>query len=254
MFQAAMGEAPLLFGGGAVQSLENGGKRLRLSAAHNLEAGQAIAIGGELRFVTTVIDTSTVDVSAPFSDSIGAGDPVGATVTYRLGKKLPSISIFDYWSPEGAVQRIAHGAAVNELRMKVNGDFHEFEFRGPARDVIDSVSFEDGQGGLTSWPEEPGIEGFDYSIIPGHLGQVWLGSAPDRFFSMTDAELKLDNGVDPRRREFGSDGLCGFVGGERTVSVGGGHPYLYGCDVGDVDDECLDHLEVAFSSVVGTLK
>jgi hypothetical protein len=217
LFEAAMGEPPLLFTGGTVQSVENGGRRIRLSGSHSLTAGQAVVISGELRFVAAVIDGQTVDLCAPVHAA--AGMDAGPTVTYKLGRKLPSVSVFDYWSPVEAVQRIVHGAAVNEFRMSLNSDFHEFEFRGPARDVIDNTSFADGEGGLTEWPAEPELDSFDYSIIPGHLGQVWLGTSPDRFFSLTEAQLKLDNGVDSRQREFGLPGLCGIVGGERTVSV-----------------------------------
>jgi hypothetical protein len=217
LFEAAMGGAPAMFGGGDIQTVANSGKRLGLAAAHGLTTGQAIAVGGELRFVTTVVDAQTIDLSAPVAASAGA--PVGPTVTYALANSLPSLSIFDYWSPEEAVQRIIHGAAVNEMRIAVNGDFHEFEFRGPARDVIDSTSFVEAQGGLTSWPSEPEIETFDYSIIPGHLGQAWLGSVPDRFFSLTEAELKIDNGTEARVREFGVEGLREVTGGERRVSI-----------------------------------
>ena len=217
LFEAAMGEAPLLFAGSTVQSVENGGTRVRLGSAHGLIAGQGIAIAGEMRFVAAVVDGQTVDLCAPVSAS-GAAD-AGPTVTYKLGRSLPSVSVFDYWSPAEAVQRIVHGAAVNEFRMSVNSDFHEFEFRGPARDVIDNMSFADGEGGLATWPEEPELDSFDYSIIPGHLGQVWLGSSPDRFFSLTEAQLKMDNGIETRRREFGMQGLCGVVSGQRAVSV-----------------------------------
>jgi hypothetical protein len=160
-----------------------------------------------------------VDLSAPFWGGLASGDVIGATVTYKLANSPPSISVFDYWSPEQAVHRIVHGAAVDEMKLALNADFHEFSFRGPARDTIDSVSFVDGQGGLTSWPAEPQMEGFDYSIIPGHIGQVWLGNAPDRFFSLTEAELKLENGIDTRSREFGSEGLRAIVGGERRVGI-----------------------------------
>jgi hypothetical protein len=219
LFQAAMGSAPAIFAGGTVQTVENGGKRLRLAAAHGLSAGQAIAAGGDMRFVTTVVDAQTVDLSAPFVTSIAAGSPVGPTVTYKLAKALPSVSIFDYWSPVEAVQRILHGAAVNDMKIAVNGDFHEFEFAGPARDLIDSTSFVEGEAGLTAWPAEPDIEAFDYSIIPGHIGQVWLGSAPDRFFTLTEAALKLDNGIDGRVHEFGLDGLRAIAPGERAVTV-----------------------------------
>ena len=219
LFEAAMGGAPAIFSGGSVQSIANDGKRLTLSGAESLTAGQAIAVGGELRFVTTVVESQTVDLSAPVGASVSAGAAVGATVTYSLAKALPSVSIFDYWSPEGAVQRIVHGAAVNDMRIAVNGDFHEFEFRGPARDLIDSVSFEETQGGLSSWPAEPEIETFDYSIIPGHLGQAWLGSTPDRFYSLTEADLKIDNNTESRVREFGADGLRDVMGGERRVTL-----------------------------------
>jgi hypothetical protein len=219
LFHGAMGSAPAIFAGGSVQSVENGGKRLRLAGAHGLSAGQAIAVGGDLRFVTSLVDAQTVDLSAPFVTSVAAGSEVGPTVTYKLAKALPSVSIFDYWSPGEAVQRIVHGAAVNDMKIAVNGDFHEFEFSGPARDIIDSTSFAEGEAGLTEWPLEPEAESFDYSIIPGHIGQVWLGSAPDRFFSLTEAALKLDNAVDGRVHEFGLDGLRAIAPGERTVSL-----------------------------------
>jgi hypothetical protein len=234
LFEAAMGGTPLLFAGSTVQSVENGGTRVRLGSAHGLIAGQAIAIAGEMRFVSAVVDGQTVDLCAPVSAS--AAD-AGPTVTYRLGRSLPSVSVFDYWSPTEAVQRIIHGAAVNEFRMSVNSDFHEFEFRGPARDVIDTMSFTDGEGGLSAWPEEPELDSFDYSIIPGHLGQVWIGSSPDRFFSLTEAQLKLDNGIETRRREFGMDGLCGVVSGQRAVSVD--------FEIYASDDDATRHLYLA---------
>ena len=217
LFEAAMGESASLFNGGTIQSVENGGKRVRLSGAHGLGAGDAIAIGGELRFVAAVVDSVAVDLNAPVSAIAGAD--AGPAVTYKLARRLPSVSIFDYWSPEDAVQRVVQSAAVDEFRMAVNGDFHEFEFRGPARDVIDSLSFADGEGGLSTWPAEPALEPFDYSIVPGHLGQVWLGNAPERFFSLTEAQLKLDNNIDARFREFGIQGLVGIAAGERAVNI-----------------------------------
>src|SRR5688500_2178524 len=97
LFQAALGEAPPVFSGSAVQSVENDGKRLRLSSARGLEAGQGIAVAGELRFVAAVVDSQTVDLCAPISAL--AGVEAGPTVTYKLGRKLPSVSVFDYWSP-----------------------------------------------------------------------------------------------------------------------------------------------------------
>ena len=129
---------------------------------------------------------------------------LGATVTYPPGNGLPTATIFDYWSPNTAVHRILAGAVVNQVRVRVNGDFHEFEFRGPAKDLIDSASFATGEGSLTAFPAEPNVGTFDSNVIPGHLGQVWLGASPTRFYTLTDAEFTIDNNIDLRDREFGS--------------------------------------------------
>jgi hypothetical protein len=130
-----------------------------------------------------------------------------------------SASIFDYWDPAEAVQRILNGAAMDVMRVKVNGDFHEFEFSGPARDIVDSSSFSAGQAGLTTYPVEPAAIGFDYSIVPGHLGQVWMGSAPSRMHALTSAELVVDNNLDLRTREFGSDFARCISAGQRAVRL-----------------------------------
>jgi hypothetical protein len=115
------------------------------------------------------------------------------------------------------VQRILCGAAVDKMRIRINGDFHEFAFSGQAMDVIDSSSFSEGQAGMSSFPPEP-VEGlFDYTIIPGHLGQAWLGSLPDRFFTITEAEVVVDNDLDLRGREFGTLFPRCVVAGTRSV-------------------------------------
>jgi hypothetical protein len=110
---------------------------------------------------------------------------------------------------------------VNRIRVQVNGDYHEFEFSGPAKDVIDSSSFAAGQGELTEFPPEPVVEQFDYSIIPGHLGEAWLGSNPDLFYTVTGAELLLDNDLDTRLREFGCKipAPHGLAPGRRKVTL-----------------------------------
>ena len=55
--------------------------------------------------------------------------------------ELPSVSVFDYWSPSTAVQRLLCGAAVDQMEIVINGDYHEFHFSGLAQDVVDSSSF-----------------------------------------------------------------------------------------------------------------
>jgi hypothetical protein len=218
LFHAGTGMAPAIFAGASITSAVNS-TRFQFAAAHGLTVGQAIAFGGEMRFVTAVVNNQIVDVNVPFSVLPTAGSPLGPTITYRLANELPSASIFDYWDPAEAVQRVLTGAAVDKLAVKVNGDFHEFAFSGPARDLLDSSSFTSGQSGLSEFPLEPVQAPFNYAVIPGHLGQAWLGNTPERFYTLTNAELVLDNNIDTRNREFGTDGPSCISAGRRTVSL-----------------------------------
>jgi hypothetical protein len=169
--------------------------------------------------VAAIADERTVLLNAAFSMAPSEGSPIGPTVTYTPATQLKSASIFDYWTPDAAVQRIVCGAGINKLQVNVNGDYHEFRFSGAARDVLDSSSFVEGQGELSAFPPEPAEAAFDYTIIPGHLGQAWLGTNPDRFYTITGAEITLDNGLDLRGREFGSVLPRCMAAGTRSVLV-----------------------------------
>ena len=217
LFHAALGNSALIFGGGTAQSIS--GTQLQFSAAHGLQSGQAITFGGEIRFAAAIVDSTTVQLNAPFSISPSVGSPIGKTCTYTPGGVPPSVSIFDYWSPSSSVHRVLCGAAVDRMRINVNGDFHEFEFNGMAADVLDSSSFVNGEGGASSYPVEPLVSPLNYSIVPGHLGEIWLGAAPTQFLTLTSAELRLDNAVDLRSREFGSALPRGIIPGVRNVMV-----------------------------------
>jgi len=127
--------------------------------------------------------------------------------------------VFDYWDPASAVQRILSGAAVDQMEIQINGDFHEFHFSGVAQDVLDSASFTPGAGNLMSYPLEPAIGAFDYSIVPGNLGQAWLGTEPAQFFTVTEASVVLKNGLDTRSREFGFSLPQAIAPGQRTVEA-----------------------------------
>jgi hypothetical protein len=109
--------------------------------------------------------------------------------------------------------------AVDTLSIKVNGDFHEFDFNGQAQDLVDTASFESGQFGMSAFPPEPSVAPINYSIIPGHLGQVWLGSSPARFFTLTNADVTFANNLELRAREFGSILPSTISPGQRTVSM-----------------------------------
>jgi hypothetical protein len=218
LFQAAMGGTPVFFNGGTVAAVtEITG--IQFAAPHGLSVGQAITYLGEMRFVAAVENSTTVFLNAAFNNIPTEGAAIGTTITYVLAESLTGASIFDYWDPSAAVQRILDGAAMNTMTVKVNGDYQEFDFAGPARDLIDSASLTAGQGSLETFPAEPSQTGFDYTIVPGHLGEVWLGTSPTEFFTLTSAQLTLDNGVDLRVKEFGSDYAQCIAVGPRSVKL-----------------------------------
>lgn len=217
LFRAALGATPLYDSNKVIASVT--GRSLTMGNPHGLQVGQGLSLGSELRFVQQIVNTTTVQVNAPFSMTPSPGAPLNPTITYSPATQLPSVSLFDYWSPATAVQRLLSGAAVNLLKIKVNGDFHELEFHGEARHLIDSASFNAGLGTLEEFPVEPHVGEIDYQIVPGHLGQVWMGSTSSRFYTLTDAEVSVRNNIDMRRREFGFDGPRCLSAGEREVGI-----------------------------------
>lgn len=217
LVEAALGGDPQVWDGGTVAQVA--GTAIVFGGSHNLSPGQAVAFGGEIRFVLNTPDASTVILNAPFSMAPSAGSPLGRTTTYFPAKQPKSLSIFDYWDPPGAVQRILYGAGVDRMQIRVNGDYHEFLFSGEAADVIDSVSFVPGEGGLVAFPPEPAPAPFEAQVIPGHLGQAWLGAVPDRFFTLTGAEITVANNLDVRSRELGSVLPRCLVAGPRRVEL-----------------------------------
>jgi hypothetical protein len=219
LFQAALGGSPLQYAGGTVSSASSTGQ-LAFNGPHGLSVGQAIACGGDVRFVAAVVNSTTVQLNAPFSVIPTGGASVDPTVTFTPANALPSVSIFDYWDPSAAVQRLLSGAAVDQMSLSVNGDFHEFQFQGMAQDVIDSSSFvAGGPQQLQSFPAEPALAAFDYTIVPGNLGQAWLGTSPAQFFTISSASIQLKNSLDTRMNEFGSSLPLAIAPGPRTVSA-----------------------------------
>jgi hypothetical protein len=219
LFQAAFGAPPALYNGGGTVTVVPGSPTVTFTAPHGLVPGQAFTLGGEIRFVSSVANSLTLVVNAPFSGPAGGDAQTGASATYQPATALPSVTVYDFWDPSSAVQRILYGAAINKTQVRVNGDFHEFVFSGQAADLIDSSSFTPGQGGLNQYPAEPTVAPLSYSIIPGHLGEVWLGAIPTQFLTLTSAELTVDNGVNLRATEFGSTIPSAIAPGERSVSV-----------------------------------
>jgi len=218
LFQASLGAAPAVFAGGTAAAGSTT-TNVTFAAPHGLTAGQAVSCNGEIRFVAAIVSSTAVQLNAALSRAPSPGTQISPSITYFPATELPSVSIFDYWDPATAVQRLLCGAAVSRMSVKVNGDFHQFEFNGMAQDLIDSSSFTSGLGQLTSFPSEPAIGAFDYSIVPGNMGEAWLGSSPNQFYTITSASFQLDNGLDLRAKEFGTNLPRAIAPGERSVTA-----------------------------------
>ena len=218
LFQACLGGQATIAGAGTVAGMPTS-TQIAFTTPHGLSPGRAVTSGGELRFVSAVVDDLTIQLQAPFTTPPATSSTTGPTAVYQPAEALNSVTIFDYWSPGTAVQRILPGAALDKLTLNVNGDFHEFEFSGQAQDVLDSASFQSGESGLTAFPAEPTLGSLNYSIIPGHLGQVWLGTLPNRFFTLTKAQVSFQNNIDLRAEEFGAILPLAIAPGQRTVTL-----------------------------------
>jgi len=218
LFQASMGASPLVYTGG-IAAAGCSATSLVFAGPHGLTTGQGISYGGEIRFVTATINATAAQVNAPFSTVPGAGAAITPSVSYFPATVLPSFSVFDYWDPSSAVQRVLCGAGINKMTVKVNGDFHEFEFSGMAQDLLDSSSFAGGMGQLSNFPVEPALGNFDYSIVPGNMGEAWLGSSPTKFYTITSGTFELDNGLDMRSKEFGTNLPRAIAPGPRSVTA-----------------------------------
>jgi hypothetical protein len=84
---------------------------------------------------------------------------------------------------------------------------------------VDSHTFTSGNAGLEVFPAEPSVGGLSYSVVPGQLGQAWLGTAPQRFFTLTEAQVKLENNIALRDTDLGGQ-VRAIVPGARRVSAG----------------------------------
>ena len=216
MIEAAMGASGALWPG-ATTSVGSTQSTIYFISEHGLSAGQAIVYNGEIRFVAAVLTPQVVIVNAPFATAPAAGVPLNATATYTLSTQLPSVSLFDYRDPADSVQRVLTGVGVDRLTISMNGDFHQMIFRGMAQDVVDSVAFQSGQGGMTAFPQEPAPEAVDYGLIPGNLGQVWMGVIPNQMFTVTRASVEVRNHLALREKEFGSILPLALAPGGREV-------------------------------------
>jgi hypothetical protein len=216
-FQAGLGAIPRLAVGLVVAAVQNT-TQLQTTGPHGLSQGMGIAYANEIRFVATVVDDRTFIVNVPFSTQPIPNTLFAPTISYGLAVGLPSLTIFDYWDPGTFLNRAVTGAAVDVLTISVNGDLHEMVFRGPAANLMTAGTFTSPDGSLLSFPPEPNVGTLDYAVVPGHLGQVWLGNSSPQFMSLTEASIQVKNNIDLRGQEFGSLFPRDLTPGSREVS------------------------------------
>ena len=217
LVQGALGATPQVSAGLTVASAQSG-TSLQTTAPHGLQLGSAVSYNNEIRFVVSVPAVDSLVLNAAFTTVPAPQAQLATTITYLLATALPSVTLYDYWDPATAVSRLVTGGAVDVFSVAVNGDFHELQFAGPAGNVIDSASFQTGTAGLTNFPAEPALGSFNFSIVPGNLGQVWLGTGPTQFYTLTEASIALKNHIELRSVEFGSSYPMGMTPGPRQVS------------------------------------
>lgn len=218
LLSAALGAAGKRLAGGTVAGVPSA-NRIQWAAAHGLRVDDGVAWGGEMRFVKTVVDATTVELGAPFSMTPSVGSTLGLRYAYRPGAELGSVTVMDRWDPADAVQRVLGGAVVDELRITVNGDYHTLAVRGPAAGLLDSRTFIAGEWGLGAFPTEPSVAATNHNVIPGHLGQARVGAGGAPLLNVLNATVVVRNRALLRDREFGIMRATGVSGGQRDVRV-----------------------------------
>jgi hypothetical protein len=217
LVQAALGATPRITGA-QTATLGSDARQLSFGAPHGLQEGDAVVVGSELRFVESVPSATQVSLVAPLSLEAGAATVLPA-VRYAPAATMPSVTIYDYWDPATAVQRVVTGAGVDEMELRIDGTEHRLRFRGPVAQHIDSASFAPQMGGLAQFPAEPEIEAQSWAPVPGNLGQAYIGSSPSKMLTLTQAIVRINNNLATRNFEFGAMQPLALAPGDREVDV-----------------------------------
>ncbi len=222
-FEALMGAAGTVYAGGTTHATTPcTTTSITFSAAQVLSVGNFIGFAGEIRCVTAITGgtpgaATAVTVTPAFSAAPGFGATITGTVSYALGSNLSTVSIADYWDPSTAQQRIINMAIVDAMRLSINGETHDLNLSGFGQQVIDSVTFVAGEGGLGSFPTEPASPVRNGVPIAGHYGQAWLGATPSKFTTLLSGALAINNNAMMRDKEFGFQVPQGHAEGMRSI-------------------------------------
>ena len=109
--------------------------------------------------------------------------------------------------------------AVDRMSVNMNGDFHEFAFKGNAQDIVDSSSFATGQGGSTLFPPEPAAGAVQLFAGAGKSRAGMAGSGSEPVLHGLAGSIEIRNNLDMRANEFGSILPRAIAPGAREVLV-----------------------------------
>ena len=218
LFQSALGGAPAQFCGGTVASATDGGN-MGFSAPHGLVPGRRSRPRTRSALWRRSWTQHRGAERAIYDVPRGRrGDE--AAVTYSPATSLPTVSIFDYWTP-------GDGGAESALRRRggSNGDF------GQRR--LSRVPIQRAGAGCDRQQQFLGrrLRRCRASRRNRRSGlsttrsfrEIWdkLGSGPrpSQFFTVTGASIGLKNNLETRSREFGSSLPLAIAPGRRSVTA-----------------------------------
>jgi hypothetical protein len=218
LFQAALGGTPAQSGGGAVSAATTGRASglLRTARAFGWTGsgvGQRVAIcrlhcGRQQRSVERAVHRLAGGRRSDAGDChLHARDHAAERHYIRL-----------LGPGDGGAESDKRGGSRRDGDPGQRG-LPRIQFGGLAQDVLDSSSFSTGAASLQTFPAEPALAAFDYSIVPGNLGQAWLGTTASQFFTVTNASIVLKNNLETRAREFGSSLPLAISPGRRVVAA-----------------------------------
>ncbi len=194
------------------------GASITLQSDAALRVGMGLSFGSEIRFVESISGPRDFTLNTAFTVQLSSGALLVGCANLSLGEDVSPMSILDSWAPSQAIQRFVTGAVTDILKISVNNDFLELSAKGYARNLYDSVS--GAFGSEFQFPVAPAnSSSLENSPIAGHLGQAFIGVPAARLCTLTQAELRIDNNIEPRTDEFGCFSTKAFVLGRRRVSL-----------------------------------
>jgi hypothetical protein len=152
--------------------------------------GSAAGVAPDMGPLLTALFGATPTVVADTSVAYGLTFPT----------TIPSVTLWDFWQPSGAVHHVARGCIVQRAQFRLTQEFGSVEFSGQNIWSVSSNGFAGeetaAKGGLTAFPSEPGSPAVVGDFCLGFGSSCELDSV-EYATSVLDVTIDLD-----RRREI----------------------------------------------------